>query len=121
MAPKARQTTTIVTTTTTVVEHVGGKRGKKDDGDEKKVLKKPIVKFLPGSKRCEAVTGKGVQCKRIATCGAFCWQHKDEMDDEGESGDGDGDDDEDNEEPPTPEPKAPGHTGMTQEMENMGW
>jgi hypothetical protein len=119
MAPKARKTTTIVTTTTTVVEHVGGKRGKKDDGDEKKVLKKPSIKYL----RCEGIIAKGRQCIRQAKYGAFCWQHKDEMDDEGELGDGDGDDESDmpteSSEPETPEPKV-GHTGMTQEMENMG-
>lgn len=119
MAPKLRKTTTVVTTTTTVLENVGGKRSKKDDEDEKKVLKKPIVKLLPVSKRCEGITTKKEQCKNKATYGAFCWRHKEDDDDEDELPDEDEDEDEGDVEPSTPEPNG-AHTGMTQEMENLG-
>ena len=105
-----RATTTVVVTKTTTVTYVGrGKRAKDDDEDDEKKEKPNKQPAKSSCEQCQADTKKTGQCKRVATFGQFCWQHKegkDERDDEGEAW-----------EPHTPEPLNE-HTGGTQDMAN---
>jgi hypothetical protein len=102
--------TVVKTTTTTTTELLGGKGNKRSQDDDDMANKKDIKKKQPPPpayrKRCQATTAKGEQCKLFAKDGSdYCLRwHRDEMDDEGGV--------------VTPEP-AVGHTGLTQEIDQV--